>query len=114
MIYATDLDTQISIGALSQRITIRRESVTETNELDEVTDVTVTDAEVWAYVETNPNPENELLAKETVVDMRKVIIRGRDVKVTDTVLIGTDVFDIVRVVPIARGRYIEMIIKKVN
>jgi SPP1 family predicted phage head-tail adaptor len=108
MIYANKLSQEIAIGAMDERITLKRETGTVTNDLGEVTAIESEDTVLYAYVKYDIDDEQELENKQTVMDYREFVTRYKVCDVEDRVLYEGKTYDIIKVETMGRKRYMRL------
>lgn len=114
MIYANKLSQEIAIGAMDERITLKRETGTVTNDLGEVTSITSEDTVLYAYVKNDMDDEQELENKQTVMDYREFVTRYKVCDVEDRVVYEGNTYDIIKVETMGRKRYMRLKCKLVK
>ena len=108
MIYANKLGQEIAIGAMDERITLKRQSGTTTNDLGEVTAIASEDTVLYAYVKDDIDDEQELENKQTVMDYREFTTRYKLCDVNDRVTYEGNTYDIIKVETMGRKRYMRL------
>ena len=87
MIYGSALRRIVAIGAMDRKITIRSIAPDEYNELGEVIEVVNTDVEMWAHEMNKDKDEDNILEKETVMQIREFLIRWKQISYEDKVVV---------------------------
>ena len=114
MIYPKNLRAQIAIGAMDKKIKIRQETIDEENDLGEVTEVTVTDSDAWAYEVNRDQDEEVLVEKDTNIQIREFVIRYKAISYQDKLVIDSNEYDIINIdETMGRRRFLKIKCKRV-
>lgn len=113
MIYGSALRPIVAIGAMDRKITIRSSAPDEYNELGEVIEVTDTDVEMWAHEMNKDKDEDNILEKETVMQIREFLIRWKQISYEDKVVVDGNEYDIIGInETMGRRRFIQLKVKR--
>ena len=111
MIYANALSAQIAIGAMDEKLTLKRKTGTVTNGLGEVTSTTSIDTTIACHVVNESRAEEDVNDKQTVMDMREFVCRYLLCDEEDKVQYNGATYDIIRIETMGRKRYMKLMCK---
>lgn len=113
MIYGSALRPIVSIGAMDRKITIRSSAADEYNDLGEVIEEVDTDVEMWAHEMNKDRDEDNILEKDTVIQIREFLIRYKPISYEDKVVVDGNVYDIIAInETMGRRRFIQLKCKR--
>jgi hypothetical protein len=108
MIYANNLSSQISIGAMDEKITLKVKTGYTYDDLGEITGRTTTDTVIWAHVADDIDNETDIEHRQTVMDYKDFTCRYKACFVEDQIEYDGDLFDIIRLETMGRKRYMKL------
>jgi hypothetical protein len=108
MIYANNLSSQISIGAMDEKITLKVNTGYTYDDLGEITGRTTTDTVIWAHVADDIDNETDIEHRQTVMDFKDFTCRYKACFVEDQIEYDGDLFDIIRLETMGRKRYMKL------
>jgi hypothetical protein len=108
MIYANNLSSQISIGAMDEKITLKVKTGYTYDDLGEIIGRTTTDTEMWAHVADDIDNETDIEHRQTVMDFKDFTCRYKACFVEDQIEYDGDLFDIIRLETMGRKRYMKL------
>ena len=114
MIVADGLKQHVKIGSMDEKITILRRGAETVNGLGEVTSIATTSFEVWANVKFRERAEDDLLNKQTNIELPEFTIRYMSLNEKDQITWESKTYDIVNIERLGRKMYLKITGKYVN
>lgn len=102
------------IGMLNRRIVLRKKNVITKNDYGHEVSATYTDKSIWACLSFGNKDEEELLDKQTVIEILYFVIWATTVSTSDQIVFNSKTYDIINIEEIGRRNYLKIKVRKVT